>query len=371
MTRTKIIASLGPSVFEKKDILRAAKAGMDIARTNMSHSSHSWHSKVIERTRKAGEELGRKIPVLMDIQGPCVRTGEIPINGGFIRIKKGDSVVFTIKNNGSKSKIFVNYPEFIELVDKNSLIFLSDGAVQLRVVEKTNRDVICESLYDAKIKSRSTLSVFEKSFNLPALTEKDWKDIEFGVKKGVEYFGISFVKTGKEIVEIRNFLTQQGSKAKIIAKIETPEAIQNLENIIKVSDAVMIARGDLGVTLPLEHTPFHQYNIIKKCKDFRKFVVVATQMLHSMKNKPIPTRAEVNDVFTAVVTGSDAIMLSDETAEGKYPIETIQYARKIIKTAEKIPYKLSIHTRSSALSEAQKAFYLKEPAQKAQISEGW
>ncbi|RKX99472.1 MAG: pyruvate kinase, partial [Spirochaetes bacterium] len=189
---------------------------------------------------------------------------------------------------------------------------------------------------------RRTLHIPGKSFNLPVLREKDWKDLEFAVRMDVDYVGISFVRTEKEILEVKEFLRDNACNAKVIAKIETPEALKNIDRIIKHTDAVMIARGDMGVVLPLETVPIHQYSIIKKCKEAGRFVITATEMLESMKNRPLPTRAEVNDVFSVVAAGTDAVMLSGETTEGNYPIESISFMRRIVEHAENSPHRIII-----------------------------
>ncbi len=345
MRKTKIVVSTGPALSSRELLLEAIKAGMDIARQNMSHQDHSWHSNVINRVREAASELGKPVEIDMDVQGPSVRTGDILSGGdekGFLHLKKGDPLVLTVEKESFDGRIFVNYPELLDIVDIGSKILIDDAFVQLRVTEKSGNDIHCVSLNNSKLGSRRTIHIPGKSFNLPVLREKDWNDLEFGVRKDVDYVAISFVRSEKEINEVKAFLRDRGSSAKVIAKIETPEAIRNIDSIIKASDGIMIARGDMGVTMPLEHVPIHQYSIIKKCKAAGRFVITATEMLNSMKNNPLPTRAEVNDVFVAVASGSDAVMLSGETAEGYYPLESIEYMRRIVESAESSPHRLIV-----------------------------
>jgi pyruvate kinase len=331
--RTKLIVSLGPSI-EDRDTLRVAMdCGMDMARINMTHNTHDWHTSMIRRLREVAAERGRKIPVIMDIMGPSVRTGDLD-SGGFIDIRKGDRLTLTVGDGGSAGKVQVNCPELPCMVSPGELIYIDDASVQLTVVENDGQDITCEAVCDSRLGSRRSLHVPGKSFRMPVLGEKDWKDLDFGIKNKVDYIGLSFVKTAQEIQEVREHLREKGSQARIIAKIETPEAVENLDPIIEASDAVLIARGDMGVALPLEDVPRHQYDIIRKCRSSGKFVITATEMLNSMKNSPRPTRAEVNDVYTAVASGSSAVMLSGETAEGRFPIEAITYMRKIADSAE-------------------------------------
>jgi pyruvate kinase len=344
MRRTKIILTLGPSTFDRDILVKVAKEGMDIARVNMSHNTLTWHSQMIDRVRDVASELSRKIDVEVDVQGPSVRTGDI-LSGadeqGFLPLSRGQNLTLSIDDNAFAGKIFVNHPELIDMVDIGSKIFIDDAFVQLKVLKKDRSDIHCVSINDSKLGSKRTIHIPGKSFILPVLREKDWKDLEFAIKKDAEYIGISFVRSDKELKEVRDFIKSRGSEMKIISKIETPEALENINSIIKASDMVMVARGDMGVVLPLETVPTHQYNIIKKCKEAGKPVITATEMLHSMKNQPLPTRAEVNDVFTAVVSGSDGVCLSGETSEGNYPLEAAQFMRRIVDAAESSPHNFS------------------------------
>jgi pyruvate kinase len=344
MRRTKIIVSTGPAVFDRDVLLRVAREGMDIARTNLSHQDQSWHSKMIDKVRDVATEIGRKIDIEVDLQGPSVRTGDVLVGGdekGFLHLAKGQNLTLSIDDNAFGGKIFVNHPELIDMVDTGSRIFIDDAFVQLKVVKKDRSDIHCVSVNDSKLGSRRTIHIPGKSFSLPVLREKDWKDLEFAIKKDSEYVGISFVRSDKELNEARDLIKSRGSGMKIISKIETPEALENIDSIIKASDMVMVARGDMGVVLPLEAVPAHQYSIIKKCRQAGVPVITATEMLHSMKNQPLPTRAEVNDVFTAVVSGSDGVMLSGETAEGYYPLEAAQFMRRIVEAAEASSHRFS------------------------------
>lgn len=330
---TKLIISLGPSTRERDILRKAIESGMDMARINMTHNNHEWHASMIRRLREAASKCGKDIPVIMDIMGPSVRTGDT-CTGGFLDISRGDKLTLTVQSNGSSGKVFVNYPELPSMATPGELVYIDDASVQLRVLENDGMDMVCEVICDSKLGSRRSLHIPGKSFQMPLLGEKDWKDLDFGIEHKVEYVGLSFVKTASEIEEARSYLRKNGSQARIISKIETPDALKNIDSIIEASDAVLIARGDMGVVLPLENVPVHQYDIIRRCRKAGKFVITATEMLNSMKSSPRPTRAEVNDVFTAVISGSSAVMLSGETAEGRFPLEAIDYMRRIVESAE-------------------------------------
>jgi pyruvate kinase len=331
--KTKMIISLGPSLKSRETLKKAIDSGMDMARFNMTHNSHEWHASIIKKLREVAAESGQEIPVIMDIMGPSVRTGDLWVDG-FLDVSKGQQLTLTVQNNSVEQKVFVNCPDLPCMVSPGECIYIDDASVQLRVLENNGEEILCESICDSKLGSRRSLHVLGKSFDMPILSEKDWKDLDFGIDNKVDYIGISFVKTDHEIHKVREYLKNRGSHAKIISKVETPEALENLDSIIKASDAILIARGDMGVTLPLEEVPIHQNRIIGECMKAGKFVITATEMLNSMKNSPRPTRAEVNDVFTAVTSGSSAVMLSGETAEGNFPIESIDYMRRIVESAE-------------------------------------
>ncbi len=332
--KTKLIVSLGPSISDTQTVREAIKSGMDVARLNLTHNSREWHSEMIGRVRKEAASMGRSIPIIIDITGPSVRTGDLD-TVGFLEIRKGQELTLTVEHCPGGDKVHVPCPELVAMVDQGSTIYIDDASVQLEVTHKSGQDIMCRSLNDSRLGSRRTVHIPGKSFELPLMSDRDWVNMEFGIEKGAEYFGISFVRSGKDLRNVREFLRERGSGAKLIAKIETPEALENLESIIEEADMVMIARGDLGVILPLEEVPVHQYRIISECRRAGKPVATATEMLNSMKKSPRPTRAEVNDVFTAVACGSDYVMLSGETAEGDFPIESIEYMDRIARKAEK------------------------------------
>ncbi len=335
MRRTKLVVSLGPATKEFDVIMNVVKAGMDIARTNLSHKDHKWHSEVIDNVRKAASETGKEIPVELDVQGPSVRTGIISHCDDFLYLKRGQKIFLTTDHTECESeRVTVLHPDFMSLVNPGTMIYIDDAFVKLQVLEKNGTEARCVVLNDCKLGNRRTIHIPGVDFGLPTLGEKDWKDIRFGVKKGVDFIGISFVKNAQEILDVRNFLIDKGSEAGIIAKVETPEAVRNIDDIIRVSDVVMVARGDMGVKLPLEMVPVYQYDIIKRCRKAGRFVITATEMLNSMKSQQLPTRAEVNDVFTAVAAGTNAVMLSGETAEGLFPVEAIEQMLKIVECAE-------------------------------------
>ena len=335
MRRTKLVVSLGPATKDLKMVRKAALAGMDMARTNLSHKDHEWHSRVLRNVRKVSSELGREIPYELDVMGPSVRTGIISHCDDFLHLKRGQRIILTTDVvECADGKVSVLNPDFMNLLNTGSVIYIDDAFVKLQILEKNGTEARCVVLNDCRLGNNRTIHIPGVDFGLPTLSDKDWKDIAFGIRKGVDFIGISFVKNAQELLEVRNFLTDKGSEAGIVAKVETPEALMDIDNIIRVSDVVMVARGDMGVKLPLEMVPVYQYNIIRKCREADRFVITATEMLNSMKSQQLPTRAEVNDVFTAVAAGSDAVMLSGETAEGLFPIETIEQMVKIVESTE-------------------------------------
>jgi pyruvate kinase len=335
MRSTKLIVSLGPATCDMDTIRRACLAGMDMARLNLSHKDHAWHAGIIRSVRKASAELGRPIPIEVDVQGPSVRTGMVSPSDGFLHLTRGQELLLTVDGaEPGSGRISVLHPDFIRLISEGSMIYIDDAFVKLRVLETNGTEARCVVLNDCLLGNRRTVHVPGLDFGLPTLREKDWKDIEFCVREGADFIGVSFVRSAKDILDVREFLAGRGGKAGIIAKIETAEGIADIDAIIRAADAVMIARGDMGVKLPLEQVPVHQYSIIRKCKEAGRFVITATEMLNSMKSQQLPTRAEVNDVFTAVAAGSDAVMLSGETAEGLYPIEAIEQMARIVESAE-------------------------------------
>lgn len=333
MRKTKIVVTVGRLYNDEETLHGFIQRGADILRTNLSHQTQEWHADLLKRIRKVIAESGKDIKILADISGPKVRTGPNPEGQYFIELKKGDTVVLSPEE--MEGAIQVRYPEFLDLVGIGSVIYIDDAGVQLTVKEKTEKNVSCDVLFDCKLGGQRTVIVPGKEYNLPTVTEKDWNDLEFLSKEQPDYLGFSFVKTADEVRRIRQFFDERGCSTKICSKIETPEGVKNMKEIIQVSDWIMIARGDMGVFFPLEQVPRIQYDLIRACNEAGTFVITATEMLNSMKNSNRPTRAEVNDVYSSIIAGTDAVMLSGETTEGNFPLESVEYIHRVVEEAEK------------------------------------
>ncbi|MDF2590000.1 MAG: pyruvate kinase [Anaerocolumna sp.] len=332
--KTKIICTLGPATSSKEMIKELALHGMDIARLNFSHGDHAGHLNNINMIKSVREELGIPIAILLDTKGPEIRTGLLE-NNEKITLNKGDELVLTIEDIiGNKDRISVTYKDLPNDVSIGGMILIDDGLIELKVKSKTETDVVCEIIAGGEISNRKGINIPNIELNLPAITEKDREDIIFGINYGVDFIAASFVRNASAIREIRKIIRDCNSDIAIIAKIENQEGITNIDEIIDVSDGIMVARGDLGVEVSTELVPYIQKTIIKKCNEAFKPVITATQMLDSMIRNPRPTRAEVTDVANAIYDGTDAIMLSGETAMGKYPVEAVQMMVNIAKETE-------------------------------------
>lgn len=332
--KTKIICTLGPATSSKEMIKELVLHGMDIARLNFSHGDHTGHLNNINMIKSVREELGISIAILLDTKGPEIRTGLLE-NNEKITLNKGDELVLTTEDIiGNKDRISVTYKDLPKDVSIGGTILIDDGLIELKVKSKTETDVICEIIAGGEISNRKGINIPNIELNLPAITEKDREDIIFGINYGVDFIAASFVRNASAIREIRKIIRDCNSDIAIIAKIENQEGITNIDEIIDVSDGIMVARGDLGVEVSTELVPYIQKTIIKKCNEAFKPVITATQMLDSMIRNPRPTRAEVTDVANAIYDGTDAIMLSGETAMGKYPVEAVQMMVNIAKETE-------------------------------------
>jgi pyruvate kinase len=328
LKRAKIVCTIGPASREAATLERLAEAGMNVARINFSHGSHEEHAEVYRRVR----DIGGRIAVMQDLQGPKIRVGEIQ---GEMELVRDSIVVLTAEDPaGRTDAVPVDYPMLAEEVRQGNDIFLADGIIHLLVEEVDGRDVRCRVVHGGLLTSRKGVNLPGSSISAPALTKRDRSDLEFGMALGVDYIALSFVRSPDEVRELRGILDSAGSKAKIVAKIEKREAIDNLPGILMETDAVMIARGDLGVEIPVENVPVVQKELIGRCLAAGKPVITATQMLESMTSSELPTRAEASDVANAVIDGSDALMLSAETATGKFPVETVAMMSRIIEAAE-------------------------------------
>ncbi|WP_456341973.1 pyruvate kinase [Thermovibrio sp.] len=352
--RTKIVATLGPASSNERVLTKMVEAGLSVVRLNMSHGDHSEHAERFRLVREVERKTGSPIPVLVDLCGPKIRIGKLPKEPLFLH--RGDRVVLTT-GKAEKGKIPVNYPELHREVKRGEAILLADGAFRLKVKEVRGRDIICEVLVGGPLTSHKGVNLPHTKLSVPALTEKDREDVRFAVEMGADFIALSFVRRADDVRELKELLSSLGAEIPVIAKIEKPEAVKNVDEILEVSDGIMVARGDLGVELPIEKVPVIQKMLIRKANEAGKPVITATQMLKTMVDLPVPTRAEATDVANAVLDGTDALMLSEETAVGKYPVRVIRTMAKIAAEAEKIyPYEryssLSAKTLQDSLSKS-------------------
>ena len=338
MKRTKIVATVGPSCDTYEKLLDLVKAGVNVFRLNFSHGSHEGKAHVIELIRQINDTEPYNIAILADLQGPKLRVGEIENDA--LEILPGDVLTFTnIKCIGNKERIYVSYPNLHSDVKIGNLIMIDDGKLEVRVTEICdNNDVKVVVVMGGILSSKKGINLPDTKISLPALTEKDLIDLDFIIQQDVDWIALSFVREVKDITELKTILKSHNSKAKVIAKIEKPEALINIRDIIIESDAIMIARGDLGVELPVEKVPLIQNELIRKCMHRAKPVIVATQMMESMIDRIKPNRSEITDVANAVLEGADAVMLSAETATGMHPTLVVQTMSKIILEVEKTAY---------------------------------
>lgn len=334
MKKTKIICTMGPNTNDENLMRGLAISGMDIARFNFSHGSHAEHKGRLEILKKVRKELNLPIAALLDTKGPEIRTGLLK-DGQKITLKEGQIYTLSTKDViGDNTICHINYDGLNKDVISGNKILIDDGLIELEVQTVNDTDIICKVLNGGELGERKGVNVPNVKINLPALTEKDKDDILFGISQGFDFIAASFVRTADAIREIRAILKEYHSPIQIIAKIENAEGIENLDEIIAVSDGIMVARGDMGVEIPMQEVPHIQKIIIQKCNAACKPVITATQMLDSMIRNPRPTRAEVTDVANAVYDGTDAVMLSGETAMGKYPVEALKTMAQICETSE-------------------------------------
>jgi pyruvate kinase len=336
--RTKIVATVGPATETYDQLLELVKAGVNVFRLNFSHGTYEDKTRVIEHIRLINKKEPYNIAVLADLQGPKLRVGEI--EGGSLLITEGDTLTFTNeKVIGNKDKIYVSYPDLHSDVQVGEKILIDDGKLEVIVKEITqDNNVKVEVLLGGLLLPKKGVNLPDTNISLPSLTEKDLADLEFMMQNNIDWVALSFVRRPSDITDLKRRLKEGGSKAKVIAKIEMPEALRNLRDIIIESDGVMIARGDLGVELPIEEVPLIQKDIIRKCLHRAKPVIVATQMMESMIERTKPNRSEITDVANAVLEGADAVMLSGETATGKYPRLVVETMSKIILEIEEKAY---------------------------------
>jgi len=335
--RAKIVCTIGPSSNSESMIRELLRVGMDVARLNFSHSTHEEHARVIERLRRAAEKEGRTLAILQDLQGPKIRTGRLKFRTP-VMLKPGSHVTITPRDvPGTASLISTSYPNLAQDVAVGARVLLTDGLIELRVKAVRDGDVECEVINGGMLGEHQGINLPGTEVGVPALTEKDEKDLRFGLKHAVDLVAVSFVRRAEDVLVAKRFISAEGGVTPVIAKLEKPQAIDRLEEILEVADGVMVARGDLGVEVPPEKVPVMQKHIIRRALEWRKPVITATQMLESMIENPRPTRAEASDVANAVFDGSDAVMLSAETASGRYPREAVTMMGRIIAEAESSP----------------------------------
>src|SRR5262245_30294984 len=336
MRRTRIVCTLGPASSSSEILDRLVAAGMDVARLNFSHGTHAEHTEIIRRLRAGEERWGRPIAILQDLQGPKIRLGTFGAGGG-ARVDLESGKTFTLVGRpvvGSAERASVTHPEYLRELKPGDQIWMDDGMIQLLVEAVEGDEVRCRITAGGRISDHKGISFPHVPLPASCLTNKDRDDLRFGIRQGVDFVAVSFVRTAADISEVRKFLHDQGADLPIVAKLERQEFIANLPGILTMVDAVMVARGDLGVDVPLEEVPHIQKSVIQQARAVKVPVIVATQMLESMVTHLRPTRAEVSDVSTAIFDGADAIMLSAETATGRYPVEAVQVMARIAERAE-------------------------------------
>jgi pyruvate kinase len=326
--KTKIVATIGPKTESIEMLTKLTKAGLDVVRLNMSHGDHGEHKQRIDNVKKVRKTTGAELPILMDLSGPKIRTGiyETPT----IHIEKNAAIILTVKEHiGSTKKIYINYQNLPKEVKKGSIIMLDDGKKKLIVEKTTVHDVYCKVLIGGELKPRRGVNIPGAYLSVSSITEKDKKDLKFGIAQDVDIVALSFVRTKKDVTDLRKLLSKADKYIPIIVKIETQEAIDNLDEILEEADGAMVARGDLAIEVPAELVPVYQKQIISKCNSLGKPVITATQVLESMIQNPVPTRAEVSDIANAVYDGTDGIMLSEESTLGLYPEEAVEVMSRV------------------------------------------
>lgn len=350
MRHTKIVCTIGPASESDLVLEKLIQAGMKVARLNFSHGTHDEHRRRLDAVRRMAARAGETVGVLMDLKGPKIRIGDL--TQGPLELRAGDQVVLTTATEASddRGQIPVNYPPLAREVDPGKRILLADGLIGLTVLESKDTEVVCRVENDGVLTSRKGLNLPGVRTSLDVLTPKDVADLGFGIPLGVDFVGVSFVRRADDILSVRRILEGMDSRAQVIAKIETWEAVQNLDEVIKVSDGVMVARGDLGLEIAAEEVPLVQKRIIAQCNRLGKPVITATQMLESMIHNPRPTRAEASDVANAILDGTDAVMLSAETAVGEYPVEAVETMARIAhRVEEELPYSVQLARRKETL----------------------
>jgi pyruvate kinase len=334
MRKTKIICTLGPATDNSEIIRQMIEAGTDLFRLNMSHARHEWVRDIVPRVRAIAQQMERDVALLLDTQGPAIRTGVLKKD---LRLAVGDVLEIAVRGARCTQSncLTVNYDDLIDDVSVGDIILVDNGVMQLRVLAKKDNRIRCSVLTPGTLGSRRHINLPGVQVNLPALTEKDRADITLGVELGVDFVALSFARKKRDIDELRRFLKKLKSPAAVIAKIEDQSAVRKIDDMIRAADAIMVARGDLGIEIPMEELPITQRRIVKRCLRLGKPVIVATHLLESMVNNPVPTRAEITDVANAVFEQADALMLTGETTSGRYPLECVKVLNRVALRTER------------------------------------
>jgi len=353
LKKTKIVATMGPSSMQKEVLKEMILHGLNVCRLNFSHGSHDDHLKIIKVIRELNEELGLNVSILADLQGPKIRTHEM--ENGAVELNPGHELLLVVdKVIGTSEKISINYSKLPGEVRAGERILLDDGKIVLEVISTDlSKEIRTKIINGGILSSKKGINFPNTQISLPSLTEKDRLDLEFAIKNRVDWIGLSFVRSAKDIIDLKLIISENKSNARVIAKIEKPEAVNDIDNILNEADGLMVARGDLGVEIPYQQVPLIQKMLIQKSIRVAKPIIVATQMMESMITNLTPTRAEVNDVANAVLDGADAVMLSGETSVGQYPVQVIQTISKIVMEVEKCD---QIYNREEIPSKVQDRF---------------
>jgi pyruvate kinase len=336
--RTKIVCTIGPASKSLEVIVKLVERGMSVARLNFSHGTHQDHAEIITLVRRASQEVGRPVAILQDLCGPKIRVGELPENG--ISLTSGASLILTTEQKKTdEQKVIVSFVDLPSQVKNGDRILLADGIMELVVEKITDKDIHCRVITGGILTSHKGINLPTSTLNVPALTEKDRRDLLFGLKMDVDFVALSFVRAAADLHAVKKIIHRNNKQTPLIAKFEKHEAVENMEAVMAASDGVMVARGDLGVEIPLENVPNIQKRLVRMANAMGKPVIIATQMLRSMVDAPRPTRAEAADVANGVLDGADAVMLSEETASGQYPVEAVSFMARIAASAEtEYPY---------------------------------
>lgn len=332
--RTKIVATVGPASNTKEMLHELVKSGVDVFRLNFSHGTHEDHAKVVSYIREINAEYGTTIPILQDLQGPKIRIGQVENDG--VHIENGQELTISTDESllGTSTRVSTTYQSLPNDVAAEDTILVDDGKIELKVLQVKDNDVVTQVVHGGILKSRKGINLPDTKVSAPSLTEKDEADLAFGLEHDAEWIALSFVRTAEDILDLKDRIKRAGKDTKVVAKIEKPEAIENIDAIIEATDGLMVARGDLGVEVLMEDVPMLQKMIVRKCNKAGVPVIIATQMMESMITNPRPTRAETNDVANAVMDGADALMLSAETAAGKFPLQVVKSMTRTISSIE-------------------------------------